>query len=166
MRQLQKKVVCFSRLLKCLQGSQSPDFGAEIRPHSQCQKVFFFSQFQTKNSQFEKKKIFFFFFSSLSLFHIIQIQSILYLLYIKKKSKFNYWNQSSNGNVIHKDDVKFPNFSQNAAYFPNSMGPGPIPKKGCESPGLRSLFGKQCGPRSDCSYWSSLFWVHAVCFYT
>ena len=31
---------------------------------------------------------------------------------------------------------------------------------------LRSLFGKQCGPRSDCSYWSSLFWVHAVCFYT
>ena len=31
---------------------------------------------------------------------------------------------------------------------------------------LRSLYGKQCGPRSDCSYWSSLFWVHAVCFYT
>ena len=31
---------------------------------------------------------------------------------------------------------------------------------------LRSLHGKQCGPRSDCSYWSSLFWVHAVCFYT
>ena len=49
--------------------------------------------------------------------------------------KFNYWNQSSNGNVIHKDDVKFPNFSQNAANFPISMGPGPIPKKGCESPG-------------------------------
>ena len=47
---------------------------------------------------------------------------------------FNYCNQSSNGNVIHKDDVKFPNFSQNAANFPNSMGPGPISKKGCESP--------------------------------
>ena len=31
---------------------------------------------------------------------------------------------------------------------------------------LRSLYGKQCGPRSDCSYRSSLFWVHAVCFYT
>ena len=30
---------------------------------------------------------------------------------------------------------------------------------------LRSLYGKQCGPRSDCSYRSSLFWVHAVCFY-
>ena len=26
---------------------------------------------------------------------------------------------------------------------------------------LRSLYGKQCGPRSGC-----LFWVHAVCFYT
>ena len=50
--------------------------------------------------------------------------------------KFNYWNQSSNGNIIHKEDVKFPNFSQNAAYFPNSMGPGPIPKKWCESPVL------------------------------
>ena len=26
-------------------------------------------------------------------------------------------------NVIHKDNVKFPNFSQNAVNFPNSMGP-------------------------------------------
>ena len=31
---------------------------------------------------------------------------------------------------------------------------------------LRCLYGKQCGPRSDCSYRSSLFWVHTVCFYT
>ena len=31
---------------------------------------------------------------------------------------------------------------------------------------LSSLYGKQCGPRSDCSYRSSLFWVHTVCFYT
>ena len=31
---------------------------------------------------------------------------------------------------------------------------------------LRSLYGKQCGPRSDSSYRSSLFWVHAVFFYT
>ena len=31
---------------------------------------------------------------------------------------------------------------------------------------VRSLYGKQCGPRSDCSYRSSLLWVHAVCFYT
>ena len=31
---------------------------------------------------------------------------------------------------------------------------------------LRSLYGKQCGPRSDCSYRSSLFWVHTACFYT
>ena len=30
----------------------------------------------------------------------------------------------------------------------------------------RRLYGKQCGPRSDCSYRSSLFWVHTVCFYT
>ena len=31
---------------------------------------------------------------------------------------------------------------------------------------LRSLNGKQCGPRSGCSYRSTLLWVHAVCFYT
>ena len=31
---------------------------------------------------------------------------------------------------------------------------------------LISLYGSQCGPRSDCSYRSSLFWVHTVCFYT
>ena len=31
---------------------------------------------------------------------------------------------------------------------------------------VRSLYGKQCGPKSDCSYRSSLFWVHTVCFYT
>ena len=37
------------------------------------------------------------------------------------------------------DDVKFPNFSQNAANFPNPMGPGPIPKKECESPALHTL---------------------------
>ena len=31
---------------------------------------------------------------------------------------------------------------------------------------LRSLYGKPCGPRSDCSFRSSLLRVHAVCFYT
>ena len=31
---------------------------------------------------------------------------------------------------------------------------------------LRSLYGKQCGPRSDCSYRSSLFWVHTIGFFT
>ena len=30
----------------------------------------------------------------------------------------------------------FPNFNQNDAIFPNSKGPGPIPKKGCESPDI------------------------------
>ena len=37
---------------------------------------------------------------------------------------------------MEKDYVKFPNFSQNVASFPNSMGPGPILKKGCERPRL------------------------------
>ena len=31
---------------------------------------------------------------------------------------------------------------------------------------LKSLYSKQCGPRSDCSYRSNLIWVHPVCFYT
>ena len=29
-----------------------------------------------------------------------------------------------------------------------------------------SLLIKHCGPRSDCSYWSRLIWVHTVFFYT
>ena len=35
---------------------------------------------------------------------------------------------------MHKTLYFFPNFSRNDAIFPNSKGPGPIPKKGCESP--------------------------------
>ena len=31
---------------------------------------------------------------------------------------------------------------------------------------FKNPLGQQWGPRSDCSYRSSLFWVHAVCFYT
>ena len=58
-----------------------------------------------------------------------------YFIYnFKKQCKVNYLNQSSNGNYIHIDNIDFPNFSGNAANFPNSKGPGPIPKKGCESP--------------------------------
>ena len=37
---------------------------------------------------------------------------------------------------LHVDNVDFPNFSRNDANFPKSKGPGPIPKKGCESPGI------------------------------
>ena len=34
----------------------------------------------------------------------------------------------------------FPILVKTAANFPNSLGPGPIPKKGCESPvGLQCL---------------------------
>ena len=130
------------------QGSRSLDFRAKFGPFPNAKK-YVFSQFQTKNSQFDKKK-FFFFFGSPSLFHIIQIQNIFTIsqnnriqshllrslpFLIVHYGKFNYWNQSSNGNVTHKDDVKFPNFSRNIANFPHSMCPCPIPKKWCESPG-------------------------------
>ena len=43
-------------------------------------------------------------------------------------------NQSNNKN-FNAQNFFFPNFNQNDAIFPNSKGPGPIPKKGCESPG-------------------------------
>ena len=36
------------RYIFYLQGSRSPDFGAEIRPHSQCQKVCFFPNSRRK----------------------------------------------------------------------------------------------------------------------
>ena len=124
--------------LYILQGSRSPDFGAEIRPHSQCQKVCFFPNSRQKipNLKKKKKKFFFFFLFSIFISNNTNTEHIVLHYISRNKSKFSFWNQSSNGNAIHKDDVKFPNFSQNAMNFPNSMGPGPIPKKGCESPVL------------------------------
>ena len=41
---------------------------------------------------------------------------------------------------MEKNYVKFPNFSQNAPNFSNSMDRGPIPKKGCESPEINHLY--------------------------
>ena len=63
-----------------IQGSQSPDFGAEIRPHSKCQKGCFFPNSRQKipNLKKKKKKIFFFFlFSifSILLYSIITLAS-------------------------------------------------------------------------------------------
>ena len=57
--------------LVTLQGSRSPDFGAEIRPHSQCQKVWVFIPILGQQ----------FFVCSSSLFHIIEIQNILLHVY-------------------------------------------------------------------------------------
>ena len=45
------------------QGSRSPDFGAEIRPHSQCQKVWFFPNSRQKIPNLTK--IFYFFWFSI-----------------------------------------------------------------------------------------------------
>ena len=54
------------------QGSRSPDFGAEIRPHSQCQKVCFFPNSRQKIPNLKKKKkkknCFFFVFFLFSIF--------------------------------------------------------------------------------------------------
>ena len=76
------------KLFKIMQGSRSTDFGAEILPHSQCQKVCFFPNSRQKIpnlKKLKKKKKFFFFFCSLSLFHIIQIQNILYYIIYQEK---------------------------------------------------------------------------------
>ena len=55
----------------------------------------------------------------------------------------------------HRNLVRFPKFNPKVFCFSRLLT--------C----LRSLCVKQCGPRSDCSYRSSLFfWVHAVCFFT
>ena len=35
--------------------------------------------------------------------------------------------------------VFFPNFKENTAIFPNSKGPSPSPKKGCESPDIAEI---------------------------
>ena len=52
-------------------------------------------------------------------------------LYVNKKSDYDDMNLAMETSYIRSINVKFPNFSQNAANFPNSMGPDPISKKGC-----------------------------------
>ena len=98
-------------------------------------KSMFFPQFQTKNPSLTKKNYFFFFLGGggggvLHLYSIkykfwrlnLIVKLLTITLYIKKKGKFNYWNQSSNGNVIHK--VKTP------LIFPIPWAPAPFPKRG------------------------------------
>ena len=86
------------------------------------------------------------FFWGVLLFHRIQILNILQFhriieynhtcfflpFFIVHLGKFSYWNQSSIGSAMHKDHVKFPNFSQNSAYFPQFRGP-PLPKSGARA---------------------------------
>ena len=72
-------------IMYCVQGSRSPDFGAEIRPHSQCQKGCFFP-IPGKNSQFEKKKkkkknFFFFLFSIFISYNTNTEHIVTYLQY-------------------------------------------------------------------------------------
>ena len=66
--------------------------------------------------------------------------------------------------------VQTINRRANMSFSTKSTHDAPIATKvvcfSCLLKCLRSLYGKQCGPRSDCSYRSSLFWAHAVCLYT
>ena len=69
-----------------LQGSRSPNFGAEIRPHSQCQKVCFFPNSRQKIPNLTKKKIYFFFlhlYNTIFFFSIFIIKNILLHIYIE-----------------------------------------------------------------------------------
>ena len=96
----------------------------------ECQKVCFFSNSRQKIPKLTKKNFFFFLFSIFISYNTSYIFTILTItLYIKKKVKFNYWNQSSNGNVIHKDDVKFPNLVKTPLIFPIPWAPTPFPKR-------------------------------------
>ena len=124
------------------QGSRSPDFGAEIRPHFQCQKVFFFPIPDKKFpiSQKKKKKIFFFFFffflGSPSLFHIIQILKIKlnflitnnYTLYIKKRGKFIIGINLAMETSYIRTMSNFPIFVKTPLIFPIPWAPAPFPK--------------------------------------
>ena len=65
-------------------GSRSPKFGAEIRPHSQCQKECFFSQFQMKNSQSDQVSNFR---DSVRFYPIW----VFRLRVLGNKSKYNFW---------------------------------------------------------------------------
>ena len=94
-------------------------FGSGKQTHSQWKKVYIFPKWKLKipNGRFAKKII-------------IYISIFCYL-----PSKFNHSKYNTGHSFIlnfeayfAKQQHKFPNFSQNAANFPNSKGPGPIPK--------------------------------------
>ena len=109
-------------------------------------KSMFFSQFQTKNSQFhkkkkKKKKIFFFIFflfGSPSLFHIIQILKIKhnclitnnYTLYIKKRGKFIIGINLAMETSYIRTMSNFPIFVKTPLIFPIPWAPAPFPKRG------------------------------------
>ena len=132
------------------QGSRSPDFGAEIRPHSQCQKVCFFPNSRQKIPNFTKKKkkkkkkinfffffFFFFFFGSPSLFHIIQILKIKlnclitnnYTLYIKKRGKFIIGINLAMETSYIRTLSNFPILVKTPLIFPIPWAPAPFPKR-------------------------------------
>ena len=110
-----------------------PNLGPKFGPIPNAKK-YVFSQFQMKNSQSDQA-------SKFSLIYDKSNYSILFFI-SRNKIEVNYWNQSSNGNFIHYDDIDFPNFSQNTATYPISMGPGtaaPFPKRGVRALPVHNL---------------------------
>ena len=116
-----------------LQGSRSPDFGAEIRPHSQCQKVCFFPNSRQKIPNLKKKKFFFFFFFFLfSIFisyntntehivlHYISRKKVSLIIGINLAMETSYIRTMSNFPIL----VKTPRI------FPIQWAPAPFPKRG------------------------------------
>ena len=106
-----------------IQGSRSPDFFPKVK------KCFFFPN---STKKFPIFLFFLFWFSIFISYTYLQFQRIItfasfspfchsILINIHYNSLIIGINLAI-GNIIHKDDVKF-NFSQNAANFPNSMGP-------------------------------------------
>ena len=95
-------VACSSLIDVTAQGPRSSDFGAEIRPHSQCQKVCF-SQFQTNNSH-----VFFLLFFWLSIFISYTVKTLYNV--IRYNRIFNIRHKIAGNRSV---SIKIPSLQQN-----------------------------------------------------
>ena len=150
------------------QGSQSPDFGAEIRPHSQCQKVCFFPNSRQKIPNFTQKKkkkkknffFFFFFLGSPSLFHIIQILTIKlnclitnnYIIYQEKKISLIIGINLAMELSYIRTMSNFPILVKTPLIFPIPWAPAPFPKRGVRALQVLMKARNSRGPE-DCTMW-------------
>ena len=120
---------------KTNQGSRSPDFGTEIRPHSQWQKVCFFPNYRQKipNLKKKKKKIFFWFsiFKYRTYCYIIIISHTNnFIIYIKKKGKFIIGINLAMETSYIRTMSNFPILVKTPLILPIPWAPAQFPKRG------------------------------------
>ena len=122
------------KLFKIMQGSRSTDFGAEILPHSQCQKVCFFPNSRQKIPNLKKlkkkKKFFFFFLFSIFISYNTNTEHIVLHYISRKKVSLIIGINLATGTSNIRTMSNFPILVKTPLIFPIPWAPAPFPKRG------------------------------------